>query len=200
MKTKRCYKCKKQRLVKFFYKRKSSKDGLYTYCKKCKKQDDQNYALKNKDKIFEKYKKYYQKNKKRIAKQKQEYQEKNIEKRRKYKREYEKLRKKQDHLYKLTQNYQNRIYKALKGIGKKSQSTVKILGCSVDFFCEYIEAKFTDGMSWNNQGKWHIDHIVLISSAKTLEEREKLFHYTNCQPLWAKDNLSKSDKTIFSNA
>jgi len=57
-----------------------------------------------------------------------------------------------------------------------------------------IESKFTDNMTWENHGKWHIDHIVPISSAITMAELEKLFHYSNLQPLWAKDNLAKSDK------
>lgn len=51
-------------------------------------------------------------------------------------------------------------------------------------------------MTWNNYGKWHIDHIIPISSAKTEEEVIKLNHYTNLQPLWAKDNLKKGNKII----
>jgi hypothetical protein len=61
----------------------------------------------------------------------------------------------------------------------------------------YIESKFQEGMDWNNYGEWHIDHIIPLSSASNENELERLFHYTNCQPLWAKDNLSKSDKIIF---
>lgn len=200
MQRKRCYKCKKQRLVKFFHKRTASADGLYSYCKTCKQQDDKIHSIKYRDKILEKHRLYYIKNKEKIAQQKIEYQKKNIESRREYKRKYEQQRKKQDPIYKLIQNYKNRIYKAARGMGGKSQSTIQLLGCTVEEFRIYIEAKFHSGMTWNNQGKWHIDHIIPLSSAETLEEIEKLFHYTNCQPLWAKDNLSKSDKLIFPNA
>jgi hypothetical protein len=59
-----------------------------------------------------------------------------------------------------------------------------------------MENKFTEGMSWDNQGKWHIDHIIPLSSANSEEEIYKLFHYTNLQPLWAKDNLSKHNKIL----
>ena len=51
-------------------------------------------------------------------------------------------------------------------------------------------------MNWDNHGEWHIDHIIPLSSANTEEELIKLCHYTNLQPLWAEDNLSKSDKII----
>ena len=51
-------------------------------------------------------------------------------------------------------------------------------------------------MSWSNRGEWHIDHIIPCSSFNLLDEKEqeKCFHYTNLQPLWAAENLSKSNK------
>jgi len=199
MKNKKCYRCEKTRLVKFFGKNKTSKDGLYTYCKQCKKEDDKKYAAKNREKILNQHKEYYKQNKKRIAKQKQKYQEITRDKRRIYKREYERNRKNIDLVYRLTQNYRNRVSKALKGVGKKSKTTIELLGCSIEEFSIHIEKQFVDGMNWDNYGEWHIDHITPLSSAKTLKTIEKLFHYSNCQPLWAKDNLSKSD-TILSNA
>ena len=51
-------------------------------------------------------------------------------------------------------------------------------------------------MSWNNAGEWHYDHIYPISLAKTQEEIIKLNHYTNFQPLWAKENISKGNRVI----
>ncbi len=53
-------------------------------------------------------------------------------------------------------------------------------------------------MSWDNHTKygWHIDHIIPLASAKTEEELKSLCHYTNLQPLWAKENLSKGAKII----
>lgn len=51
-------------------------------------------------------------------------------------------------------------------------------------------------MNWDNYGKWHIDHIIPLASAKTEEEMCNLFHYKNLQPLWASDNFRKSDKIL----
>ena len=51
-------------------------------------------------------------------------------------------------------------------------------------------------MSWENYGEWHVDHKIPLASAKTKEEVEKLFHHSNLQPLWAKDNLEKGAKIL----
>jgi len=77
---------------------------------------------------------------------------------------------------------------------KKYLKTETVLGCSLDDAKKHIESQFKDGMTWENQGMfgWHIDHKIPLASAKTIEEVIKLCHYTNLQPLWAKDNLSKS--------
>ena len=50
---------------------------------------------------------------------------------------------------------------------------------------------FEDGMSWDNYGEWHIDHIVPLVSADNDEELEALFYYKNIQPMWAELNLRK---------
>jgi hypothetical protein len=78
--------------------------------------------------------------------------------------------------------------------GKKSRSSSKIIGCSWSDFKLHIETQFKDGMTWDNHGDWHLDHIIPLSSAKTEEEVYKLNHYTNLQPLWAEENLKKGDK------
>ena len=80
----------------------------------------------------------------------------------------------------------------------KNPRTLELVGCDYEFLIKYIENKFTEGMSWDNYGYygWHIDHIIPVSSVKTEEDIYKLYHYTNLQPLWAKDNLIKSDKIL----
>lgn len=79
---------------------------------------------------------------------------------------------------------------------RKNDKTEKILGCEIQTFREYFEKLFVDGMSWENEGEWHIDHIIPLASANTVEEVYKLCHYTNLQPLWAIDNIKKGDKIL----
>ena len=72
-----------------------------------------------------------------------------------------------------------------------------LIGCEIDYLIYYIQCKFTDDMSWDNYGSfWHVDHIHPCSSFDLSKEDEqrKCFHYKNLQPLWAVDNLRKSDR------
>ena len=151
------------------------------------------YHLKNKKIFCEKSKKWYAEHREFRRIQYQQNKEKINSERNKY---FIK-RRKTDINFKLLCNLRIRIWKVLKGINK-STTTSKLLGCSVDFLKNYIENKFTKGMSWNNYGKWHIDHIRPCASfdlSKPSEQR-KCFHYINLQPLWAEDNLRKNDKLI----
>jgi hypothetical protein len=77
---------------------------------------------------------------------------------------------------------------------KKKSKTFDILGCSPYFLKEHLEKQFMNGMTWDNRNEWHIDHIIPLSYAKTEEEVYGLCHYSNLQPLWAQDNLKKSNK------
>lgn len=92
-----------------------------------------------------------------------------------------------------------RIYDVLKH-GYKSDRTEKLIGCSIKELKVYIEKQFKDGMTWDNYGfyGWHLDHILPLSSfdLTKAEEQKKAFHYTNIQPLWAKDNLRKHAKIL----
>jgi len=82
--------------------------------------------------------------------------------------------------------------------GYKSASSLKLLGCDIEFFKKHLQKQFTEGMSWDNYGDWHIDHIIPCDSFDLTipEEQAKCFHYTNCQPLWAKDNIIKGNKIL----
>ena len=110
---------------------------------------------------------------------------------------YEKERKKTDPVFKLSKTLRSRLGNAIKNKGgKKCNTTMNLTGCDLTFLQGYLEGKFTEGMTWENHGKWHIDHIKPCCSfnLEDEEEQKKCFHYTNLQPLWATDNLVKSGK------
>lgn len=79
----------------------------------------------------------------------------------------------------------------------KKMRTQEILGCTYEQFVVHIEKQFTKDINWNNRSKWHLDHIVPLSTAKTIEDIEKLNHHTNIRPLLASENIRKSNKSLF---
>lgn len=82
----------------------------------------------------------------------------------------------------------------------KSIGTELLIGCSINQLREHLESLFKPGMTWANHGKrgWHIDHKLPCNSfdLRDVNEQKKCFHYTNLQPLWWNENLSKGDKLI----
>ena len=87
------------------------------------------------------------------------------------------------------------VYSGIKRQGwKKEGKTQEILGCDFETFKHHIEKQFVEGISWDNQGKWHLDHIYPVSLARDEQHLIELNHYTNFQPLWAKDNSRKGNK------
>ncbi len=100
---------------------------------------------------------------------------------------------------KLASTIRSRIYDYLKH-GYKSDKTEKLLGITMKELQVYIEKQFKPGMTWDNYGfyGWHVDHRLPLSSfdLTNQEEQKKAFHYTNLQPLWAKENMSKGAKYL----
>jgi hypothetical protein len=161
--------------------------------------------LKNREKIIIKAKEYRIKNKEKIKEYRQRPEViarikankiKNKDKINANKRCREKLKRETNPSYKLITNQRTRITGILKN--HKTTKTLDLLCCSAQFLRTYLESKFLDGMSWENYGKygWHVDHIIPCSSFDLTdsEQQKKCFHYTNLQPLWAIDNLKKSNK------
>lgn len=103
-------------------------------------------------------------------------------------------KRKTDPLFKLKCNVRGRTYQAFKMKGvKKESKTAIMLGCSFEELREHLVKKFTKGMTLDNMGLWHIDHIIPLASANNEAELIALCNYQNLQPLWAEDNLIKSD-------
>jgi hypothetical protein len=211
---KTCIKCKEEKDLNQFRIYKKCRDGYRTDCKICEKNSRIEYRLNNKEKIKEYNKEYKLNNKERFKEYNKEYHKKynkqyskqyrlnNKERVKKYNKEYQKEYRKQrriiEPLFKLRCNICSNIRMAIKRQGyTKNTKTFQLLGCTYEEFKEHIEKKFTKGMNWENQGKWHLDHIYPISLAKDEEEIIRLNHYTNFQPLWALDNLKKGNKIIY---
>mgnify|MGYP005991156161 CR=1 FL=1 len=118
------------------------------------------------------------------------------EKGRKRSRDYMKERREIDLNFRIKNVLRCRLYKAvINSGGIKSEKAIGLLGCSIEELHNHLSGQFTDGMSWDNYGDWHIDHIkpcAAFDLTKVSEQRE-CFHYTNLQPLWAYDNFIKND-------
>jgi len=188
------------------------------YCKK--------YYLKNKTKILSYVKKYQEEHKEEVKLKVKLYAQNHKQELKEYNKKYSKLyyilnkieikertkiyklehrkefnkhiiqKRKTDINFKLRGNLTIRIWQALKGINK-SERTIKLLGCTIEFLKKHLEKQFTEGMSWSNYGRgWHVDHIRPCSSFDLSKKSEQLkcFNYKNLQPLWAIDNLEKSNK------
>ena len=142
-------------------------------------------------------KRYYINNKQRINKNSREYYQKNKLTQNKYKKE----RYHSNLTARVSNVLRRRLGHALKD-NQKSGSAVKNLGCTVKQLKEYLESKWLPGMSWDNYGRynpkrktWHIDHIRPLSKFDLTNEEQfkKACHYTNLQPMWAEDNIKKSN-------
>ena len=188
MVAKECSDCKKNKNVSEFYQR--ARGGAFSYCKDCSNIRSKNYHYKNKIKINERSRNYAETNKANIREQRLTKKEKLNE----YQRNYARNRYKIDPVFKFKKSIRRSTSEAF-GSNKKSKKTIELLGCSMEIAFCHIESLFQPGMTWDNYGsEWHIDHIIPLASAETIEETEKLCHYSNLQPLWALENVLKSDK------
>jgi len=154
-------------------------DGMIFFCYKASSINGEIWYPKDK----------YNKVMKRRSQTSKSWAKKNRKKLNDYHRKFRK-----DPLIRIMQNTRIRIVKAMKD-SKKANTTIDLLGCTPNELREYLESKFTEGMTLDNHGKegWHIDHIRPCASFDLSDpkQQEECFHYTNLQPLWAKDNYAK---------
>jgi hypothetical protein len=112
---------------------------------------------------------------------------------------YKKVRLETDLQFKLRTYLSKRMVCAIKrGHARKSNRTITLLGCSIPELRAHIEAQFKDGMTWENWGAWHIDHRRPCASFNLTDpaQQSACFHYSNLQPLWAAENLSKGARLL----
>jgi hypothetical protein len=184
-----CSKCKKWKPLEKYNKHSRHWDNLKTTCMDCFTQ----YRAKNKERMAEYNKKYWIDTKEKQTEKHRQWRSENKEHLSQY---YKNLRKTNSY-YQISDNLRSRLRKALRDQNViKTERTFNLIGCSISFLKGYLEAKFKDGMTWENYGEWHIDHIKPCSKYDLTQEDEqyKCFHYRNLQPLWASENCSKSNK------
>jgi hypothetical protein len=211
---KQCSKCQQIKDTTEFSKCQSNKNGLYSQCKECVRVYQKTHYKKNHEKYLQKntlnYKMYGSRWKQTRKKYNLEHREhlykKAIERlqnprKRKMRNitssKRDKWRRINDPIYRIKKTIRTRVWNALKGI-YKHHHTEELVGCSFSELKSKLESRFSFGMSWDNYGEWHVDHIIPCSMFDLTKENEqkKCFHYSNLQPLWAKDNLRKNNKVI----
>lgn len=177
------------------------------------KEYNKQYKIKNKEKHQQQNKEYYQKNKKLIEEKKKKYREHMRDYFRNYFREYAKKnketikqyqvnRRKNNISHRLNHNLSCSISHSLKlnHLSKNKSHWEDIVGYTIKNLKEHIENLFQLGMTWENYGEWHIDHIIPKSFFKYKSTNDTEFKYCwsllNLQPLWKEENLSKSNKII----
>ena len=181
MDIKKCTKCgeEKPATAEYFHRDARKTLGLTSQCKSCRN-------------------KYYEENREKISAYGKKYYEENREQKKVYHKKYMRQRSQQDPIFRLLHNMRGGVYKVLSGKRKNSR-TMQYVNMTPDELMDYLEGRFTEGMTRDNYGKWHVDHIRPISSFDfTGPDNEEQLHmawnYTNLQPLWAADNISKGAK------
>lgn len=181
-----CISCNLEKDFNSFHKRKDSIDGFRNDCKDCTKEKQKAYAIKNSEIVKKRKRTYYNKNKKTLNKTATE-------------------KRKNDPILYLKHRISCSIRRSIKRkkFNKTSKSS-EVLGCSIPFFKEYIEAQFESWMNWDNYGEynpngnktWNLDHKIPTSTASNIEELNKLNHYTNYRPLDSFENRMKSNSIL----
>lgn len=177
---KKCYQCGEEKTLNNFFKNNQNKDGFGSLCKSC----NYKYQQTEHRKLI----------RKRSVKKRVESGEM---------KEWQKQKRKTDPNFKISNLLRGRVRKLLKNKNvMKNNSTLELLGCSFEYFKEYIESQFQPGMNWENQGngknKWNLDHIIPCSKfdLTDIEHQKICFHFLNLQPLWFEENMKKSDKIV----
>ena len=169
------------------------------YCENNKKEiqkRSKEYYQKNKEKCLKQVKEYQKNNKEKIKERKKEYRQNNIEKI----NEHERNRRKKDPKFKLNHNISNAIRISLHG-NKNGKHWEDLVGYTLNELKMHLEKQFAGGMNWDNYGEWHIDHRIPLSAFNFTKPEhigfQRAWALENLQPLWAEENLSKTNKLFY---
>jgi len=162
------------------------------------KQQGKEYRENNIEKVKMGKKYYYETNKQKILDKAIKWSKDNPEKRKRIGRDYY-HRNKDNSQFIIMNRLRARIRAAIRG--QKSDTTKKLIGCSFEELIGHIRKQFTKGMTIKEllRGKIHIDHIQPCSNFDLTDpkQQKQCFHYTNLQPLWKSDNLSKKNNSYY---
>lgn len=189
-----CGRCKVEKNFTEFYKNKRKKDGHQNYCKPCMKKTNANSFQKHKKTRMAsslRYQKTEPSKKYRRNWARHKYHT-NEEHRKKICRDsvaYCRKRLDNDVFFRIKHNIRNRMRKFIKG-HDKSATTERLIGCTWDTLREQFETQFEEGMTFDNYGKWHIDHRIPCA-AFSHEQESICWWHKNLQPMWGPDNQNK---------
>lgn len=214
--SKPCRLCNETKLLSDFFLHPCASDRHRSECKACMKTIRAAKYLQNRTEILARCRATYQKNiearrsydRKRRKADPELFKERARIKFQKHKEDItlaKRHRRHTDMSYRIESNMRNRLntllrrYKQRGCVAKKADYTAALLGCSFADFVIYLESKFEVGMSWENYGGgWHVDHIMpcAIFDLSRAEHQKRCFHFSNMQPLWAEQNISKHAKVL----
>ena len=152
------------------------------------------WQAKNREKVRAKDKKRYADSPEKYQIRARRWKFNNKEKARENQRRYMLERLRSDMSFRILQNLRGRMRKAI-GRGDKAARTVELVGCSIEALKHHFENHFRQGMSWDNYGEWHIDHIIPCAAfdLSNPTHQKACFNWQNMQPLWRKENRNKWD-------
>ena len=164
-----------------------------------KKIAEKKYRDKNKERLDEYYQEWSKNKKEHRKEYLKQYREKNKEKIKEVKRTYQKEKRHTDPIYKLISNFRTAIYTVLKENKlDKYTNYFNMVGYTAEQLKSHLEVQFKQGMTWENYGEWHVDHIKPISSFtfETCEDEEFKICWSldNLQPMWGIENIKKGNK------
>ena len=207
-----CKSCLKKRRVDNKEKMTEYNKQYWQKTKEEQKEKNKKWRENNKEHVKQKMREWHENNKEYKKQKDKEYRENNREKRNKSvsdwkKKDYQDMKTNPERIeeynnYRIKTNISRRIREMLKQ--NKSESSMKYVGCTFEELKRHLEEHFEEGMAWENYGKysfgkndsgWHIDHIIPCDAFDFDNDIEvkACFYYLNLQPLWGKDNISKSN-------
>lgn len=194
-----CTKCCEVLPRTAFSKDKREKNGIRARCKKCVSIADKKYY--NSPSRLETKARYSKSEKGRQTSTLYEKSEKRKQSYARYRKSEKRAQTRTDPAYRITQRLRERFRYALKRavdgvLPQKSNKTLELLGCSIEYFMKHMEQQFKPGMTWERFEEFHIDHIKPCAAfdLRDPEQQKICFHYSNMQPLWAAENLKKGAK------